>query len=74
MENTSKRSEAQKQADKKYQKKILSEGKKKRILIEVKPEDFDMINEFTENMHMSRTQAVIHAIRYCMDNNIRFLK
>lgn len=74
MENITKRSEARKRADKKYQQKILAEGKKKRILMEVKPEDFDMVNEFTKKVNMSRTQAVLHAVRYCIDNDIRFLK
>lgn len=67
------RSEAQKRADKRYKEKILSQGMKKRFIVEVKPKDFDMIDGFTKTVGMSRTQAILHAVKYCMENNVNFI-
>ena len=67
------RSEAQKRADKRYKEKILSQGMKKRFIVEVKPKDFDMIADFTKTVGMSRTQAILHAVKHCMENNVDFI-
>lgn len=68
-----KRSEAKKKADEKYQRKKLSQGIRKRILLEVKPEDFDMIADFTKTVGISRTQAILHAVKHCMENDVKFI-
>lgn len=67
------RSEAQKRADKRYKEKILSQGMKKRFIVEVKPKDFDMIADFTKTVGISRTQAILHAVKYCMENDVKFI-
>lgn len=67
------RSAAKKKADERYQRKKLSQGIRKRILLEVKPKDFDMIADFTKTVGMSRTQAILHAVKYCMENNVNFI-
>lgn len=67
------RSAAKKKADERYQRKKLSQGIRKRILLEVKPKDFDMIADFTKTVGISRTQAILHAVKYCMENDVKFI-
>lgn len=67
------RSAAKKKADERYQRKKLSQGIRKRILLEVKPKDFDMIADFTKTVGTSRTQAILHAVKHCMENNVDFI-
>lgn len=64
------RSEAQKQADKKYRNKKLKDGTKKQINATVNIADYDMIDNYCKNNNVSKASLILNSIKYCIDNNI----
>lgn len=68
------RSEAQKKADKKYRYKKLSDGTKKQINATLNIEDYNMIDNFSKELDISKATLIVNAIKYCKKNNIDLKK
>ncbi|MBO5266064.1 MAG: hypothetical protein J6B08_02075 [Ruminiclostridium sp.] len=64
------RSEAQKNADKKYRYKKLSDGSKKQINATLDISDYTMIDDFCKENDISKASLIVKAIKYCIENNI----
>ena len=62
------RSEAKKRADKKYRTKILHNGTKKQINATLNIDDYNMINDFCNNMEISKAAFITGACRYVIEN------
>ena len=60
-------SAAQMAAVKKYK-----EGKYKKFSADIKIEDYNFIDEYCKNNDISKAKLCVSAIRYCIDNNIKF--
>lgn len=56
--------------DKKEYKKEYAKTHYKRILAEVKPEDYNIIDTYCKNRGVSKTQFIVSACKYCIDNDI----
>ena len=65
-----KRTEAQKNADKKYRMKKLHDGTKKQINATLDIADYNMINDFCNNMEISKAAFITGACRYVIENQI----
>ena len=44
----------------------------KKIQANIKPDDYEMIDNFCKNNNISKATAITEAIRYCIENNIDF--
>ncbi len=64
------RSDAQKNADKKYRYKKLADGTKKQINATLDIADYNMINDYSTETGLSKAALIVKAIKYCIDNNI----
>ena len=65
-----KRTDAQKVADKKYRTKKLHDGTKKQINATLNIEDYNMINNFCNEMEISKAAFITGACRYIIENQI----
>ena len=66
------RSEAKKKADKKYRMQKLSDGTKKQINATLNIDDYNLIDEYSKEIGISKAQLIVKAIKYCVDNEIDF--
>lgn len=56
--------------DKKEYKKEYSKTHYKRILAEVKPDDYNVIDAYCKCKGVSKAQFIVAACKYCIENNI----
>lgn len=63
-------SEAKKNADKKYRTKKLHDGTKKQINATLDIKDYNMINDFCNEMEISKAAFITGACRYVIENQI----
>lgn len=64
------RTEAQKRADKKYRAKKMHDGTKKQLNVALNIDDYNMINDFCNNMEISKPSFITGACRYFIENQI----
>lgn len=64
------RSEAQKRADKKYERKRMQSGIIKQLQVKIASADYNMIDAYCKNNNVSKAKFVVGACKYCIDNNI----
>lgn len=64
------RSDAQKKADKKYRYKKLTDGTKKQINATLNIDDYNMLDNYCEELDMSKASLIVKAVRYCKENDI----
>lgn len=69
MQNNDKKkiSQAQIEASKRYHAKTY-----KRFSADIKIEDYNFIDEYCKSNNISKAKLCVSAIKYCIDNNIKF--
>lgn len=68
------RSEAQKQADKRYEQKRMQNGTIKQLAVKIKPDHYNIIDQHCKSHGISKAAFVVGACKYCIDNNIDLSK
>ena len=64
------RSQAQKQADKKYRLKQLNNGTKKQINATLNIDDYNLIDEYCKANNVSKGNLIVKACKYVINNGI----
>lgn len=64
-------SEAKKRADARYHAKKIADGTNKRIGATVKTEDYNMIENYSQQLGISKAQLIVKAVRYCKEHDIK---
>lgn len=54
--------------------KAYNKEKYKNIALRVKPNVFDTIEQYAENMNLSKTELIVKCVMYCYDNYIDVTK
>lgn len=54
-----------------YTKKYNKE-KYKQLKAEISPEDYNLIDEQSKKLNISKAKFIVAACKYCIDNNIKF--
>lgn len=52
--------------------KEYNSKKYKQLKAEIKPEDYDLIDNFCKNNNISKASFIVKSCKYIIDNNIQF--
>ena len=64
--------ENKKPFDKNEYTKNYNKEKYKQLKAEISPDDYYLIDEQSKKLNISKAKFIVAAIKYCIDNNIKF--